>query len=384
MGRGFSSVLPLLRMLSFRHIDWILVAAVIPILGAGLLTMNSFSGEAGFFDRQLVWIAISSVFFLIASQIDWRFLKRSDVLVGLYALSCIVLLALFAVGQVHKGAQAWFSFGGFSFQPSDPVQLLVILILAKYFTRRHIEIANFRHIIISGIYTFIPFALILIQPDMGQAMMIFFIWLGMVIVSGIPKRYLAALFLIGIAAFTMLWFYGLKEYQKHRLITFVNPLLDIRGSGYHAYQSMIAVGSGELFGKGVGYGTQSRLKFLPEYQTDFVFAAYAEEWGFFGVLILFALYGIVIWRILDTAMLGATNFETLYACGLAVYFMVHFIVNVGMNIGVMPVTGVTIPFMSYGGSHLLTEFIGLGILMGMRAYRRPTHRDNIHNELIGV
>ena len=147
---------------------------------------------------------------------------------------------------------------------------------------------------------------------------------------------------------------------------------------------MVAIGSGEFLGKGVGYGTQSRLKFLPEYQTDFIFAAFAEEWGFSGVLIVFISFGVVIWRILANGAVGGTNFETLFAAGLAVLFMAHFMVHIGTNIGFLPVTGTTIPFMSYGGSHLITEFLGLGILMGMRSYRRATHREVFKQEFFGV
>ncbi|MBX4216159.1 FtsW/RodA/SpoVE family cell cycle protein, partial [Candidatus Parcubacteria bacterium] len=191
-------------------------------------------------------------------------------------------------------------------------------------------------------------------------------------------------FAVGAVSFILLWSFVFAPYQKQRIITFVNPLHDVRGSGYNAYQSTIAVGSGELFGKGVGYGTQSRLKFLPEYQTDFIFAAFAEEWGLVGVLLLFLLYGVVFWRILANALVGASNFEMLYGMGLAIFIMIHFTVNVGMNIGLLPVTGLTAPFMSYGGSHLLTEAVGLGILMGMRKYSRAAHRDAMKQEFIGI
>ncbi len=166
-------------------------------------------------------------------------------------------------------------------------------------------------------------------------------------------------------------------------MNFIHPLADIHGSGYNAFQSTIAVGSGQILGKGVGYGTQSRLKFLPEYQTDFIFAAFAEEWGLIGVLIVFLLFGVIIWRILANALVGATNFETLFGLGLAIMFLAHFIVHVGMNIGILPVTGLPMPFMSYGGSHLMVEFIGLGILMGMRKYSLSFHRDDAKNEFIG-
>ncbi len=167
-------------------------------------------------------------------------------------------------------------------------------------------------------------------------------------------------------------------------MTFIHPLSDVHGSGYNVYQSTIAVGSGQIFGKGVGFGTQSRLKFLPEFQTDFIFSAFAEEWGFLGVLLLFVLFGLILWRILRTAMLGATNFEILFGIGFTIYIASHAIINIGMNIGLMPVTGITMPFMSYGGSHLVTEFVGLGILMGMRNYGRVAHRDDMRNEFLGI
>lgn len=304
--------------------------------------------------------------------------------VSLFLFFCFLLATLLFAGSAIKGARSWFDFGAFSFQPSDPLKLVVILMLAKYFSRRHIEIAHVRHILVSGLYAGIPFVLVFLQPDFGSAIIIFCIWLGMIIVSGVSKKHLALVFLLGAIVFGGLWVSVLESYQKARVMTFINPLADIHGAGYNAYQSTIAVGSGGLFGKGVGYGTQSRLKFLPEYRTDFIFAAFVEEWGFIGALVLFFLFGVVIWRILANALLGATNFEMLYGMGLAIFFMSHFIIHVGINIGLLPVTGTTVPFLSYGGSHLLTEFIGLGILMGMRQYARPAHRDALKNEFLGI
>ncbi|MBX4198477.1 rod shape-determining protein RodA [Candidatus Parcubacteria bacterium] len=366
------------------RIDWVLLLAALPIVGAGLVTMNSFSGESVYFRNQLIWIPIALIVFFVFSRFDLSFLKRTGVIVTLFALSCALLIMLFAIGHVSKGAQSWFRLGIFSVQPSEPIQIVLILLLAKYFSRRHIEIRNIRHILVSGFYAFLACALIIVQPDFGGAIIIAFIWLGMVLVSGISKKHLAAVLLIAIVSFAGLWMYAFKDYQKQRIISFIHPLADIHGAGYNAYQSTIAVGSGQILGKGIGYGTQSKLSFLPEYQTDFIFAAFAEEWGFIGVVILFILYGIVIWRILYNAMHGATNFEILYGTGLSIIFMTHFAINVGMNIGLLPVTGVTIPFMSYGGSHLVTEFMGLGILMSMRRYRRAAHRDIIKNEFVGM
>ena len=371
-------------MKSLAKIDWLLVFFILPVLGAGLLTMKSFTGENTFFTHQMLWIVISFIIFFIFASLDCRFLKRTDVLVGLFLFFSFLLILLFAAGHTSNGAKSWFSIGGIAFQPSDMMKLVVILILAKYFSRRHVEIRNIKHLFISGLYALIPFLLVFLQPDFGSAMIIFFIWFGMTLISGISKRHLLGVFMIGLVAFVGLWLFVFHPYQKARIVNFIHPLSDVHGSGYNVYQSTIAVGSGKLFGKGVGFGTQSRLNFLPEYQTDFIFAAFAEEWGFFGVLLLFILLGLIIWRILWNAMLGSTNFEILFGIGLAIFFMSHFIINIGMNLGLMPVTGITLPLMSYGGSHLLTEFAGLGILMSMRKYKRVAHRDDMRNEFLGI
>jgi len=357
---------------------------LIPIIAAGLLTMDSFVGDKGYFDKQIIWVAVSFSVFFILSFFDFRFLRRTNVIMAIFLFGAGLLLLLFGLGSVAKGAKSWFDFGGFSFQPADFMKIVVILVLAKYFSRRHVEIAHFRHIIVSGIYAFIPFVLIMVQPDFGSAMIVFLIWFGMILVSGVSKKHLFAILLAGAVAFAILWVAVFAPYQKARILTFIHPLSDIRGAGYNAYQSTIAVGSGQIMGKGIGYGTQSRLKFLPEYETDFIFSAFAEEWGFIGVLLLFALYGVVVWRILSNAMLGESNFETLFCLGFSIFIMSHLIINIGMNIGLLPVTGITVPFMSYGGSHLLAEFTGLGIMMGMRRYQRAAHRDTVKNEFFGI
>ncbi len=180
-----------------------------------------------------------------------------------------------------------------------------------------------------------------------------------------------------------MWVFVFKPYQKARIQTFFNPTADVRGTGYNAYQSVIAVGSGGFLGKGLGYGTQSRLNYLPEYQTDFIFAAFAEEWGFIGALIVIACFIVVLWRLILHARRGATNFETLFCAGYALLIFGHVVVNIGMNIGIMPVTGIPLPFMSYGGSHILGECIGLGIVLSMARYERAMHPDDINNEFIG-
>lgn len=365
-------------------IDWLLILFILPILGAGLVTMKSFTEMTPFFSHQLIWISLSFLILIGFSYVDFRFLKRTEVLVVLFLIFSGLLVLLFILGKITNGAQSWFSFGGFSFQPADMMKIIVILMLAKYFSRRHIEIGNFKHIFISGIYALIPFILVFLQPDFGSAIIIFFIWFGVILVSGVSKKHLLLVLGLGAVAISVLWMFVFLPYQKARIMTFFDPLSDVNGSGYNVYQSTIAVGSGQIFGKGVGFGTQSRLQFLPEYETDFIFAAFSEEWGFVGVIILFLLYALVVWRILRISMHGSTNFEILFAVGFAIYIVAHFIVNVGMNLGVMPVTGITLPFMSYGGSHLLAEFMGLGIIMGMNRYRRVAHRDDMRNEFLGA
>src|SRR3989344_4782294 len=369
-----------------KRIDWLLVFFIFPITLAGLFTMKSFTPEdsSAFFSRQALWILLSFLVFLLFSYLDFRFLKRTDVLIFIFLTSCAVLVSLLAVGHVSHGAKSWFSFGGFSFQPVDVVKLVLIIILAKYFSRRHVEIRNIKHIFISGFYAIIPFGLVLLQPDLGSAMILFFIWFGMVLVSGISKKHIFLVFLAAGLIFVVAWFFVFAPYQKDRIMNFINPLADIHGSGYNAFQSTIAVGSGQVLGKGLGFGTQSWLKFLPAYQTDFVLAAYAEEWGFIGSLLILALYGLVILRVLFNASLGATNFEMLFGLGIAIFFMSHIVLNIGMNLGLLPVTGIPLPFMSYGGSHLLVEFMGLGILMSMRRYARIAHRDDLKHEFFGI
>ncbi len=372
-----------LRVSKLR-IDWLLFFSAVVLVSFGLVTMNSFTSDNHYFDRQIVWLAVAVCVFFISSAIDWSFLKRTNVLVTLFVGLIVLLGGLLGLATAVKGARSWIDLGFFSFQPTDIAKLLLVLILAKYFSRRHIEIANIRHIIVSGIYAFILFALVALQPDFGGAIVIALVWLGMTLVSGISKKHLLALFFVAAAVFSVLWGYGFKEYQKARILTFLHPLADVRGAGYNAYQSTIAVGSGEILGKGIGYGTQSKLKFLPEYETDFIFAAFAEEWGFVGVTMLIFAFGLLIFRILVAARNGATNFEILYCLGLAILFMSHFVINVGMNMGLLPVTGLTLPFVSYGGSHLVTSFLALGILVSMRRYERTVHKDETGKEFVGI
>jgi len=352
----------------FAGMDIWLVGSALVLTLMGLVTMYSFVGENAFFTKQLTWIAAALVVMLVAMIPDYRFLRVGNTTFLLYAATLFSLILVLFIGEVTLGAQSRFDLGFFSLQPADPAKIILIAVLAKYFSKRHEMIGDFRHIIISGLYMFAFFALIFIQPDFGSAIILFFIWFGMILVAGIKLRHLVLVFLLGAIAFGGMWQFAFEDYQKQRIMTFLDPLSDIQGAGYNAYQSTVAVGSGQIWGKGIGYGTQSKLQFLPEYETDFIFAAFAEEWGLAGVTLLFILFGIVVTRLLYHAVVAATNFERLFATGVAILFVSHFFVHIGMNIGLLPVTGTTVPFLSYGGTHLMTEFLGIGVVLAMTRY----------------
>lgn len=360
----------------FAGFDWVLVGASAVLTFFGLITMYTFVGENTFFERQLINITVSVGVMLLALIPDYRFLRVGNTTFVLYVLMALALVLVLFIGEVTLGARSRFDLGFFSLQPADPAKLVLIIVLAKYFSKRHEMIGNFRHIVVSGGYALVFFGLVFVQPDFGSAIILFFIWFGMILVAGIRFRHLLVVFGLGILAFLLMWNFIFLDYQKERIATFLDPLSDIQGAGYNAYQSTVAVGSGQIWGKGVGYGTQSKLQFLPEYETDFIFAAFAEEWGLVGVVVLFSFFGIAIWRLLQHAILGATNFERLFAVGVATLIVSHFFVHIGMNIGLLPVTGTTVPFLSYGGSHLMTTFLGLGMVMAMRRYTKAQYRSS--------
>ncbi len=366
-----------------KRIDWVLLFSALAISLLGVISMYEFGAVNQFAPRQAVWLLLGTLLFFAAHFIDWRFLRRTVSVVVIYLAAVALLALLFVLGATFQGAQSWFDVGAFAIQPADPAKLALIILLAKYFSRRHIEIARMRHILVSGAYMFVVFVLLFLQPDFGSAIIVAGLWAGVILLAGIPLRHLALLVGVAAVAGGLLWSFAFADYQKDRILTFLHPLADIEGVGYNAFQSTVAVGSGGLWGKGVGYGTQSRLQFLPEHETDFIFAAFAEEWGFGGVLILLGLFGTLLYRLVVHARYGATNFETLFALGVAVLIVVHATIHIGMNIGLLPVTGTTLPFMSYGGSHLLTGYLMLGMVSSMRRYGRLVHED-IRHEVVGA
>ncbi|QQG42957.1 MAG: rod shape-determining protein RodA [Candidatus Giovannonibacteria bacterium] len=363
-----------LRMLG--GVDWVLILSVFALVVLGLATMKFFGPPAGaaedyFFSRQLVWVLAGVTVFLISVLADWSFLKTNSIfLLILYFILVAALLFLIFYGKSVRGASSWFQIKGLSIEPVELIKPALVLVLAKYFSKRHIEIARFARLAVSFIYVAIPAVLVATQPDMGSAIVLVAIWLGMALAGGIKMRQLFFLLLSGAVLGLILWSFVLLPYQKTRIISFFDPARDARGAGYHALQSVIAIGSGGLFGKGVGYGTQSRLEFLPEHETDFIFAAFAEEWGFVGVLFLLFFLGVALWRILLRGIYGESNFEKLYAAGLAIFIFFQSAIHIGMNSGLLPITGLGMPFLSYGGSSLVSLFWALGILESFSIRKR--------------
>lgn len=357
-----------------------LYTPVIVLCLFSLSALFSFNGDLSAFWRQSIWIIVGITISVFISIMPLGFLKKNSTTMVLYVTGLLLLILVLLVGSKIKGSQSWINFGFFSFQPSDMMKLFFIVILAKYLSRRHVEIAHINHIVISGIYLLIPLILIMLQPDFGSGVVLGVIWFGMLLVSGISKKHLLVMTGVGLVILALLWGVVFKPYQKARIINFLTPAADIRGSGYNVYQSMIAVGSGKIIGKGAGLGTQSRLSFLPEYKTDFIFAAFAEEWGFLGSVLLVIVFGLFLFSLISIAVHASGNFETLFITGFIILLLCHIMVNIGMNIGIMPVTGIPLPFMSYGGSHILAEFIALGIVFRFSRDGRNVHRDMLRGE----
>lgn len=363
--------------------DWTLFLPSLVLVLLGIFTMSAFGQGVSLAPRQMLWLGIAAVTYFGFSAIDASFIRRTSVVMALYIGAFALLVSLLLFAHPVMGARAWFSFGSISFQPADFAKLALIALLSKYLSRRHVEIGNFRHILVSGAYALSLTILILIEPDMGNAIIFLSLWLGMMLVSGISKKHLAVLGIIALVVASLLWFEGLKPYQRTRIISFINPAADVRGSGYNAYQAKIAVGSGELFGKGIGYGTQSKLRFLPEYQTDFIFAAFAEEWGFVGVALLLSMYALLLARLGQIARAAATNFDAFFTLGVLILFAAHIVIHIGINLGLLPVTGTTIPFMSSGGSHLVLEFMLFGIVTSLARHGRGAMREVGEHEYFG-
>lgn len=294
-----------------KKLDWVLVVSVLLLCGIGLLSLSSaaYGPDAKYFYKQLIFVIVGFVLMIGFAILDYRVFRNHPIfLLFLYIVSILLLAAVLVFGKQVRGATSWFRFGPLNFEPVELAKLIIILILAEYFSLRHIELYRIRHIIISGLYMLVPVGLVFFQPDLGSAMVLVFLWLGVMIVAGIKLRQLLILFLIGAIIFAVAWFVILKPYQKDRVISFINPYFDPLGSGYHRIQSVIAVGSGHFFGRGLGHGPQSQLNFLPDRYTDFIFASIGEEMGFVGVIFVFVFYFLLFFRIIKIAVSATNNF----------------------------------------------------------------------------
>ncbi len=345
----------------FRALDWRMMVALFVIVGASATTLASIAPD--FLLRQILWYALALLVIGVGAIVDWRWLGGERWFrLGLYWFALFLLVATHLQGTVIRGTTSWLVVGGFQFEPSELMKLALIVLLAHFFARRHLEAWRGRNILFSLVAVGVPVSLIMAHPDLGSALMVFTIWVGIFLASGIHiKRFLIGVGLacIGVA---LLWSFVFAPYQKARITGFLFPERDPLGTSYNVIQSKIAVGSAGWLGKGFGGSTQARLGFLPAAHNDFLFAAFAEEWGALGALILIAAYLVLLARILSIGARARDNYSRFLSIGVATLFLAQFFVNVGSNVGLLPVTGLTFPFFSYGGSSLLTSALLLGII----------------------
>jgi len=353
-----------------RELDWMLVGFVLAIATLGVLQIYSSTRTTvwhGVHFKQIAWILMGMVLMWVVAQFDYHTLINQAPL--LYALAVAGLVAVLLVGETRFGSRRWIAlFGGFNFQVSEFVKLVLILVVARYLAQVRQEAVSGADLLKIGGLIGIPMFLVMKQPDLGTALSMMPIGVGGVLLAGMRWKYLAILALLGALVLPVGWRF-LKPYQKERLMTFVDPSRDPRGSGYQLIQSRIAVGAGGLWGKGIAKGSQTQLRFLPVPHTDFIFSAYAEEHGFTGVMLGLSLYFVVLMRIIHNAQTAVDRAGTCICLCVCMLLLFHLLVNVGMVIGRMPVTGIPLPFMSYGGSSLISLFIMLGLVHSVRLRR---------------
>ncbi|MDA3802654.1 MAG: rod shape-determining protein RodA [Patescibacteria group bacterium] len=351
--------------LYLKKFDWIIFFSVIFLIAFGLVEIYSISLGQGELDslnfkKQLFFSSIGILLLFIFTFVDAYFLKSLSKY--WYLLSILILVFVLIFGQEFRGTKGWFYIFGFGIQPVELVKVSLIIILATYFSGLSSKFKTFRHFFISGFLTSVLFVLVLLQPDFGSAMMLFAIWLIMMLAAGFSKKYFISLFLVGALLSSMAWFLFFQDYQKDRIITFLNPSEAALESGYNVNQAMIAIGSGGIAGKGVGFGSQSQLKFLPEAQNDFIFSVIAEELGFLGVSLVVLFYSVFFFRGLTILPKIKDDFGVYLIIGALGLIFIQMFINIGMNIGIVPIVGLSLPFVSYGGSALLSLLVLVGIM----------------------
>jgi len=358
--------------LHFKRFDCILIVSALLLVSIGFISLYSSSvGSGSFlnFQKQAIFFLLALFLMIFFSFLDWRiFREDSRLILFLYFISCFALAGLFWLAPEIRGIKSWYKLGPLSIDPIEFTKIVLIILLAKYFSMRHIEMYKVRHIILSGFYVFLPAFLIFFQPDLGSVLILIALWVGILIISGIQVRH----FLILVLCFLLVLIFGwntlLKDYQKDRILNFFTPQLEPLGSGWNQAQSKIAIGSGGIFGQGFIKGSQTQYGFLPESQTDFIFAAIAEEFGLIGVSILLILFLVLIWRIIKIAIDSKSNFPRLFASSFSIILISQIFIHIGMNIGILPIIGISLPLVSYGGSSLISTFIALGILQSIKTH----------------
>lgn len=379
-----------------RRLDWSLLLAVLALCAYGLVMVCSatrspetttFAPPSSFAQKQAIWMLIGLVVFAVTLLFDYERIAQWHI--PLYAASLLLLMAVLVVGRSPTGAASWIAVGSFRLQPSEFAKIAVILSLAAFLSRRMDAIGELRGVFPSLLVPAAPVLLVLMQPDFGTALVIIAIWFGAVYLAGAKVRHLGAVLAAGLALFTLMWNLdrlpldrvgpkplawvvekaALKDYQKRRLTIFLNPQADPLGAGYHIIQSRVAIGAGKLFGRGLFRGTQSRLQFIPERHTDFIFSVVGEELGLAGAAAMIFLYLFVFWRGLRIAIRARDPLGSLLAAGAISMLIFHTVVNIGMSVNVMPITGLPLPFVSYGGSNLVVSFIAFGLLQNVHIRR---------------
>ncbi len=360
-----------MRFLWFiRKLDKTLIATSVLLALFGVVSLIGMAHNnpllSAYRNKQILFLGVGIISMIAVAFVDYRALKNNSYAVMLlYGITTLGLVAVLFTGSNIRGATSWLRIGEFAFGPVEFSKIALIVLLAKYFSTRHIELHRFFHVVVSFFYVALPFALVLAEPDFGSAIILFALWLGMLFFSGLSKKYIIFLIIMGVVVSLFAWTHVLKPYQKDRIFTFLNVQKDPQGSGYNVLQSLIAVGDGGAWGKGLGYGSQVQLGFLPEARTDFMFASIAEEFGFAGVCALIFLLSLLLWRIMRIGIRAENNFAGFFCVGMILLIGVQVFINMGMNMGMVPVTGIPFPFISYGGSSLVSLFLGIGIIQSI-------------------
>ncbi|MBP7992525.1 MAG: rod shape-determining protein RodA [Candidatus Magasanikbacteria bacterium] len=355
-----------------RRLDWVLLVTALALAGIGLVTIYSVDLSRGiersFFNTQAVSLLLGVSVALAAAHIHLSRYEKSARFLFLVAL--LLLIGVLFFGTTIRGTRGWYRLAGFSFQPVEIAKVVLIIFLAWRIERAGRQFAQTKFLWATGIMSALLVLPVLLQPDFGSGAVMLAVWLGLVLVAGLKPKTIAILATVGMLTVAFSWIFLFKDYQRERILNFANPDRDPLGTGYNVNQSLIAIGSGQFFGRGLGSGSQSQLHFLPEAQTDFILAVVGEELGFVGLALLLGLYGVVFSRLIRIARLAPSDFGAYTAAGVVILLSVQLTVNAGAAMGLLPVTGVTLPFVSYGGTSLISNFLLIGIAESVAAQTR--------------